>query len=53
MVLSIPVKLFDLRFVFREDGNDSVNVYTYPGFFFELWVQGIEKEMNKWKTGTS
>lgn len=52
MVLSIPVKLLDLRFVSREDGKDSVKFYTYPGFFFELWVQGIEKEMNKWKTGT-
>lgn len=52
IVNGIEYKLSDLRFVFREDGKDSVKFYTYPGFFFELWVQGIEKEMNKRKTGT-
>nr|XP_022291834.1 wiskott-Aldrich syndrome protein family member 2-like [Crassostrea virginica]XP_022291835.1 wiskott-Aldrich syndrome protein family member 2-like [Crassostrea virginica] len=47
-----PIPALDKLNPYREDGKDSVKFYTYPGFFFELWVQGIEKEMNKWKTGT-
>lgn len=34
----------------REDGRDSVKFYTDPGYFFELWFQDIQKDIETKKT---
>lgn len=31
----------------REDGKDSLKFYTDPGYFFELWRQGMQTEMEQ------
>ncbi|XP_061192177.1 actin-binding protein WASF2-like [Saccostrea echinata] len=35
---------------YREDGRDSVKFYTDPGYFFELWFQDIQKDIENRKT---
>ena len=44
-ITKLPVFLFS-----REDGKDSVKFYTDPGYFFELWFQDIQKDIENRKT---
>ncbi|XP_022292172.1 uncharacterized protein LOC111103294 [Crassostrea virginica] len=45
-----PTPALDKLNPYREDGKDSVKFYTDPGYFFELWFQDIQKDIENRKT---
>ena len=46
---SEPVPDLNSLNVFREDGKMSLKFYTNPSFFFELWKEEMNKELENKK----
>ena len=44
---SYSKSLYPVQKEYRDDNKDPLKIYTNPDYFFELWRENLQKEMEK------
>ena len=46
-IYSCSISLYPPQKEYRDDNKDPLKIYTNPDYFFELWRENLQKEMEK------